>query len=99
MLRQTKPVAAKSAASKLFSRFTPGEVVGAVEFPAGPSGDAEHWVPCGCGVGPLSGGPYAARPASGSCRTCGDKGWMFTHVTASPAVSRPYFIAAPGLSD
>lgn len=101
MLQQVKPITAKVPASPALLRFAPGEVIGAVEFPCGPAGDEEHWVPCGCGIGALADGPYAEfASVPGACRICDGAGWMFSYARPSgSATGRPYVIAAPGLFD
>jgi hypothetical protein len=68
-----------------YRRHAKGGVVASITTsPRTPAGQAEVWVPCTCGIGPVKIGPYDGPdltqiPWVPDCTQCSDTGWTFSH--------------------
>lgn len=74
-----------------FRRHAKGSIIATITGSAKtPPGQAEVWVPCHCGIGPVKLGPYDGDeltrvPWVPDCLTCNDTGWKFSHYTNAQA--------------
>jgi hypothetical protein len=75
-----------------FRRHAKGGVVASITgSPRTPSGQAEVWVPCTCGIGPVKIGPYDGDeltrvPWVPDCTLCSDTGWTFSHLISQAEI-------------
>lgn len=86
-----------------FARYPSGDVISVIDLGVMSPGQAEAWVPCTCGIGPVKIGPYDGPeltrvPWIPDCPDCNDTGWKFSHhVTFYPRMGLPRFITSASL--